>query len=349
MVIANHFRDGHFLSKNRLLQAIGIFAFNGSLAVGVFFVISGFLITTLLIEEQETYGTISLSNFYIRRIIRIFPAYYLLLIICFIFERAGYFEVPRLDWITALTFTKQFYRKGPIELSVLWSLSVEEFFYLAWPLIFIKFKNKALTVAIILMISTAVIRAALVNLPAYNLSKTIFTVSDALLVGCIAAIKYDEIVYLLTKYHKKAFLIALFLLSSIYFYNFIFISVYGSASSEVVAPSLGLRILNTLSYSLLGDVGLLTNISIGLLIVYSVISRGIWFKFLNTRIMNHIGKLSYSIYLFYGFFTTDRIFLHRIPIIFLLIGLYVTALISYNFIEKPFFKFRKYFSNPLQT
>lgn len=348
MVIANHFRDEHFLSNNKLLKYIGIFAFDGSLAVGIFFIISGFLITTLLIEEQEIYGIISLKNFYVRRIIRIFPAYYLFLIVCFICEQVGYFKVPSLDWVTALTFTKQFYRKGPIELSVLWSLSVEEFFYLAWPFIFIRFKHNALTVAIILMVTTAVIRGVLTNLPAYNLSKTIFTVSDALLIGCIIAIKYDEITALISKYQKIIYLFFLFLVSSVYFYNFVFTLVYDK-SSIGDAPSLSLRILNALSYSLLGSIGLLTNISIGLLIVYSIVSRGKWFDFLNTSIMNHIGKLSYSIYLFYGFFTTDRPVLHQIPILILIAGIYISASISYNLVEKPFFRFRKYFSNPLKA
>jgi len=53
---------------------------NGNLGVNIFFVISGFLITYLLIEEEKTQGKISLRSFYLRRILRIFPAYYFLLL-----------------------------------------------------------------------------------------------------------------------------------------------------------------------------------------------------------------------------------------------------------------------------
>src|SRR4051794_23888731 len=65
----------------------------GGLGVDVFFVISGFLITHLLIRERTKTGSISLSGFYTRRSLRIFPAYFTFLAVVFIFHRSGWLTV----------------------------------------------------------------------------------------------------------------------------------------------------------------------------------------------------------------------------------------------------------------
>ena len=347
IVAFNHLRDNHFLSDNIFLKYLGIFLFNGALGVGIFFIISGFLITTLLIEEQNAYGSISLRNFYIRRVIRIFPAYYFLLLVCFFFQKINYLESSGLSWATVITFTKQFYRKGPPELGPLWSLSVEEFFYLLWPYIFIRFKDKLLPLVSLLIAAIALNRLILTNLPQYNFSKTIFTVGDALLIGCVAAIKFDEISSFVKQRPAIIYVLFFALLSFIYLDNFIFVNAYKEGNIKMLSPSLIWRALSALSSSLLGNTGLLTNICVVLIIIYSIVSRGLWFKVLNLPIMNHIGKLSYSIYLYFAFFTSDRPNLHTAPLLILLLCTYVVAVISYNLIEKPFFKFRKYFSGHL--
>jgi len=81
MVVASHLYRHNFLPDNVLVRSIRLWFFNGALGVNVFFIISGFLITGLLIGEKENYGKISLKKFYLRRTIRIFPAYYFLLIV----------------------------------------------------------------------------------------------------------------------------------------------------------------------------------------------------------------------------------------------------------------------------
>jgi peptidoglycan/LPS O-acetylase OafA/YrhL len=107
------------------------------LGVTLFFVLSGFLITLLLIRERERTGSVSLRNFYIRRALRIFPAYYVFLLLSF-----GWMLIEGLDIPAALVLSAGFYvlnyvqafgafRNTPVSHG--WTLGVEEQFYLLWP------------------------------------------------------------------------------------------------------------------------------------------------------------------------------------------------------------------------
>jgi peptidoglycan/LPS O-acetylase OafA/YrhL len=127
---------------------------NGNIGVNIFFVLSGFLITYLLIKEMEMSHTVHLKNFYIRRLLRIWPLYYAIVAICFLavpFLAAA----PQIDngassnLILYLVFGGNFdlIRLWPqlpnvLPLVVLWSVSVEEQFYVVWPIV-IKWASKA--------------------------------------------------------------------------------------------------------------------------------------------------------------------------------------------------------------
>lgn len=112
----------------------------GFLGVGMFFVLSGFLITTLLLRERGNTGDISLTDFYARRTIRIFPIYYLLLAALAVFygfiergtpEAQAYFqELPYFA-----TYTSNWVHVSAGNQSILWTLAAEEQFYILWPLI----------------------------------------------------------------------------------------------------------------------------------------------------------------------------------------------------------------------
>lgn len=112
---------------------------NGFLGVDVFFVLSGFLITHLLIEERRATGSVSLQNFYMRRSLRIFPVYFAVLgaLAAVYAYRAGpqataYFaELPwHASFLSNWVETKSL-------MFVSWSLSTEEQFYLIWPVAFV--------------------------------------------------------------------------------------------------------------------------------------------------------------------------------------------------------------------
>lgn len=119
----------------------------GTLGVNFFFVLSGFLITFLLLKEKELTGTIHVGNFYVRRILRIWPLYFLCLLIGFVLfpmmkkmggevmqESANpwyyIFLAGNFDYMN--TWPE---KPDAILLSVLWSVCVEEQFYLTWPVI----------------------------------------------------------------------------------------------------------------------------------------------------------------------------------------------------------------------
>ena len=98
--------------------------------VRIFFVISGFLITTLLLGERQKTGKIDLKEFYIRRAYRIFPAaYFYLLVVTFLF----YSSLSLNYLVAAYTYMTSYAIHSPWILRHLWSLSVEEQFYMLWP------------------------------------------------------------------------------------------------------------------------------------------------------------------------------------------------------------------------
>ena len=77
---------------------------DGNFGVNVFFVISGFLITTLLIAEENKTGAISLKNFYLRRIFRIFPAYYFVLLVYFILQSLSIMSFTSQSWLSSIFY-----------------------------------------------------------------------------------------------------------------------------------------------------------------------------------------------------------------------------------------------------
>lgn len=149
------------------LMYLGFFKIIGKLGVVLFFVLSGFLITSLLLREKDETGTINFKSFYQRRILRIWPLYFLILFI-------GFFILPLFDWWVIpknffVPVTDQFWLKLGLYIFILpnlavalfqeivgvsqvWSLGTEEQFYLMWPLIIKYFRKKLLPAMFILLL-----------------------------------------------------------------------------------------------------------------------------------------------------------------------------------------------------
>jgi peptidoglycan/LPS O-acetylase OafA/YrhL len=108
-----------------------------SVGVSVFFVVSGYLITLLLLREERRDGSISLKKFYLRRALRIFPAFYTYLLVFFALAASGFIVgVPWYDYVASICYVRNIYGRA-LETTHLWSLSLEEQFYLIWPTVMV--------------------------------------------------------------------------------------------------------------------------------------------------------------------------------------------------------------------
>lgn len=179
----------------------------GGFGVTVFFFLSGYLITTLLRREHERTGRISLRNFYLRRVYRIFPPLYLVLAILITLKLSGVIPYPMSGWAVAaqlahltnyylLLFPGVEYAPVVPYTVPMWSLAVEEHFYLLFPLallLLLRRKSHAQT-ALVLAAACAVVlawRIALLWLshnPDHYTYHATDTRLDSLLFGCIMAL-----------------------------------------------------------------------------------------------------------------------------------------------------------------
>jgi peptidoglycan/LPS O-acetylase OafA/YrhL len=131
LVVAEHsFRiDGQSAIARHFVGNIGF------IGVSAFFALSGFLITLLLVREQRREGRISLRQFYRRRALRIMPAYATYLAFLLLLAVGGGLTLTARDWTAALTYSMNFVDHPSWEVGHAWSLSVEEQFYLVWPVL----------------------------------------------------------------------------------------------------------------------------------------------------------------------------------------------------------------------
>lgn len=110
----------------------------GRHGVQVFFVLSAYLITELLLREREVTGKVSIQAFYIRRALRIWPLYFTMLLLCFLFSLSFHYYLPAAEWLSYIFFVGNAYTASTGRYltwgwMVLWTITVEEQFYLLWP------------------------------------------------------------------------------------------------------------------------------------------------------------------------------------------------------------------------
>jgi peptidoglycan/LPS O-acetylase OafA/YrhL len=187
-------------------QAISVAAW-GRLGVDLFFAISGYLICGRLLAEREAAGSISLKNFYIRRLFRILPLYYGYLAVLVALAVFAGVAVTKTEIVSSIFFYRNYV---PMSASVytnhFWSLAVEEHFYLFWPFFLVAVGPRAaLWTTPILALSVHVWRAADSRLhlfPTFLSEAGILhrtdTRIDAILWGCVAALlcaKYPRLIF----------------------------------------------------------------------------------------------------------------------------------------------------------
>lgn len=174
---------------------------NGFLGVNFFFVLSGFLITYLLIEEKKLRGKINIPNFWLRRILRIWPLYFACIFIGFVafpFAKSLAGGVPQESaniWYY-LTFINNFdYIKTGLPdapgLGVLWSIAIEEQFYLIWPVILAFIPVRHYWIAFLTIILGSLTFRALNDVPILHEMHTLSCIGD-MATGAFGAWLYIE-------------------------------------------------------------------------------------------------------------------------------------------------------------
>jgi peptidoglycan/LPS O-acetylase OafA/YrhL len=301
----------------------------GNLGVRVFFVISGFLITHLLLVEEARTGTINLRTFYIRRALRIGPAFCAFVLAIVVSSMAGGVQVASGDMMHALTFTMNFHPQRAWEVGHLWSLSVEEQFYALWPAVLAACGTAgAAWIAAAAVVLAPVSRVAMfVAGPGWRpmIGEAFPTVMDAIAVGCLLAL-------LRSRLHRSAA-----------YCKFLDSPLFVAVIATIVACNV-LRRDYRFSYTL-GET--LLNVSIALVVdrVTSV-SGGFWDWLLNTPALVTVGTLSYSLYLWQELFVNRSSAAVWSSFPLNLVLAIAAAAACYVIVERPMLRLRARFGSP---
>lgn len=311
----------------------------GFLGVDFFFVISGFLIVTLILREKDSTNDISLKKFYMRRTLRIFPLYYgvilgYLIFYGFVSKNSELGQQFRSEIWVYLTYTANFF---PVAFDVVWSLATEEQFYLIWPALEKYFKKWILPILFVLLFFNQMINFPegrewlQVNwgLVVPNLSIMNVTFTPILLGVLIAHMLNNK-----TSYSFLASIAAYRVMPLIY--STILISLMVNAPADIS-----------------GITRLLIQITMTLLLVSCVIRQDHFLAlFLTFKPVQYIGSISYGMYLFHlicltvSFKVVGMYGLNNEWLVFLL-GIILTIIVaglSFKFYEKPFLNLKKRFS-----
>ena len=182
---SNHFQIA-VLHVHPLHSGIWALAYLG---VTVFFVISGFLITSLLIKEYDRFSRIDLRQFYHRRAVRILPASLVYIGIVLALGSATWSQSAY-----ALTFTTSyFFKQAYTPLQQLWSLSVEEQFYLLWPLVFMLGVRSAKRCGWAVMVLCPLLRLFLMHRNYPEIEHLAPAIADSIGAGCLLALYADKV------------------------------------------------------------------------------------------------------------------------------------------------------------
>jgi peptidoglycan/LPS O-acetylase OafA/YrhL len=304
----------------------------GGFGVTLFFFISGYLITSLMIGEYDKLGTVSISSFYIRRFLRLAPALMTMIftVSLLFFSIFGFVNVPQTS--AAVFYYMNYYvilgGRADMPFGPLWSLAVEEHYYLLFPMIFVgmwKYKERFLIGLVATVVAVLLWRIGLVLAWHVGQDRTYIATDtriDSILYGAILAVMIATNPAILAKYFESwAVLVgsSLVLLITFLYRN--------DAFRETARYSLQGIALVPLFYSALFSGRLM-------------FVRGL----LETAPFIWIGKLSYSLYLWHMpvlFFSEKLGF--SASIFLELATTFLLAAISYYCVEKFFQRMRESF------
>lgn len=322
---------------------------NGNLGVNFFFVLSGFLITYLLLSEKKSYGTIKVGNFYVRRILRIWPLFFFCVLFGFYlfpFIKSYMGEVPNetadISYYLVFLNNFDFINKGIPDssvLGVLWSVAIEEQFYLLWPLFLtiIPFKYYRYFFTLII-IGSFIFRYIHANEPRILELHTISCISDMTVGGLLAVVTFQE-----ERFKQKINTMPLVVWVLLYLLTAIIIlfrqHIFTGNSLFLAADRLIISIL------------------FGFIILEQNFAGKSFYKMSNFKTVTKLGIYTYGLYCLHmiailitakglSYLGWNRnvyqvIFLEGSVSLVIAVGI---ALFSYHFYEKPFLKLKGRFS-----
>ena len=315
----------------------------GDLGVRIFFVLSGFLITYLLLAEHEERGAINLRHFYVRRILRIFPVYFLYLFALLFLQVTGRYDDNLTSWIGAFTFTRNYLGHGDSATAHFWSLAIEEQFYLIWPTILAlahlsKHHRLALALLSLVIFVGLLARTIECNDVGFLCQRVLggrsdLRYADSLGTGCLGA-------FVLIRWRSK---------------------VVGRNGSALFYASLSLLVLSAMPPGVF-HAAMPTSLSVtlqGFLIVTCIIlsTAGrpvLAYGALNSWLLVRIGLLSYSLYVWHFLFLSSmmgerfaQFIIHDWRIWWG--ATLLTAFISFNFVEMPIAALKARFGQDLHN
>jgi peptidoglycan/LPS O-acetylase OafA/YrhL len=328
LVIASHLGLYDVLPESDFVRTRLWMVINGTTGVQVFFTLSGFLITSILIKELSKTGTIHFRNFYARRFLRLLPPLVIFYIFIGILMNQNMIESSRIGLSYSIFYIYNFVPRihNISELGHMWSLALEEQFYLAWPLVLFFIRNLRSAIFVIigaigLCVLSVFIYQNIEWTKYYNSERWFFPAIAPVLIGSAFAM-----VQQLQSEKWKGFIqkdLPVFFISMLCFF------------SPLYFP---LKILN------LAFIPQAVGIAIFLMWILNH-QRSRLVHFLNNPVLNYIGKISYGLYVYQGIFLRTgpggELFIQQAP---LNLGLTIlVAILSFHLIENPVLKFKSRF------
>ena len=312
----------------------------GALGVAIFFVLSGFLITWLLLQEFEASATIDLRKFYVRRALRIFPAFYVfwLFALATVWLRGACIGWPEA-WASCFYFGDYYSAViSPVFFYTTWSLGIEEKFYLFWPWTFRHFcsdRQRLLRICLAGVLAVWAYRITLFaffNLPEQYLRYAFEARIDNILYGAIGAILFADprfhqrVVSTAGKFPRLAFAAAAALVCS---------TLLGEYSPQFYHYTFGMTFDAVMIVCMLM-----------LFVATATAHPGYW---LDRAPLRYLGRISYSLYLFHHpILQTVRVLCvgwnWALQIVLMAALSFAAAAASYHFIERPFLKLKNRFA-----
>lgn len=311
----------------------------GTFGVDLFFVLSSYLITELLLRERAVKGVLDVKAFYVRRILRIWPLYFLYLI----FAYAITFAVPSegLTWKHLLGYVffagNWVYFLMPVATvaAPLWSVSLEEQFYLIWPWVVRRATPKRLALSSLGLIAMAAVVSLAMGIwqPDFDwVSKNSFTRVDGIAVGALLAVLLRGRIPRLGEGARLALFLTSVALLLLVAHNFGLFTLPVPLLTLVTGWPLAALACGSIVYSVLG-------------------SRGRWSSILRCAPIIYLGRISYGLYVYHELLLKlgDRIFPEHSSaptqmIAYWAFGLIATlpvAAASYRWIESPFLRLKR--------